>query len=185
MVEIHENYKVSVPPPWFRSTVERLLRSLGPEHVGGLRSVVLTDATGIGRGKTIRVGGRKYDRNRCRGFYNREWRGQMAWIQLMTDNIVEGSPTFLLRFQLFRDLAVADTLYHEVGHHLHETIGSATRGGEEAAEYWRRRLLRIHFRRQYQSVRPVLRVLKPLASLSLLLINRWLRTAEKGSRSTA
>src|SRR5262245_7313753 len=88
----------------------------------------------IGRGKTRRVAGRRYDINSCRGFYNFRWRGQQAWIQLVADNIVAGYPTPLLCFQLLRDLVVAQTLYHEVGHHLHEAVGSATRGGEEAAE---------------------------------------------------
>lgn len=165
MVEIHENYKVLVPPAWFRPTVERLLMSLGPEHLGGLQSVVLADAAGIGRGKTRRVGGRKYDRNSCRGFYNHQWRGQPAWIQLVTDNIVAGYPTSLLRFQLVRDLVVAEILYHEVGHHLHEAVGSATRGGDEAAENWRKRLLKIHAQRRYQYLRPFVSVLKPLVRL--------------------
>ena len=162
VIEIHERYKVTVPPAWFRPTVERLLESLRPEHVGGLRSVVLTDSAGIGREKTGRVGCRKYDRDKCRGFYYQEWRGQPAWIQLVTDNIIAGCPTFLMRLQLFRDQGVAEVLYHEVGHHLHMTVGSATRGGEEAAESWRKRLSRIHFRRRYWYLRPIVVVLQPL-----------------------
>src|SRR5215510_8995425 len=92
----------------------------------------------VGREKTGRVGCRKYDRDKCCGFYYQEWRGQPAWIQLVTDNIIAGCPTFLMRLQLFRDQGVAEVLYHEVGHHLHMTVGSATRGGEEAAESWRK-----------------------------------------------
>jgi hypothetical protein len=171
VVEIQENYKEFVPPAWFRSTVERLLTSLGAEHVGGLGSVVLTDAASIGRGKTHRVGSRKFERNRCRGFYNPKWRGQMAWIQLLTDNIVVGYPTFLLRLQLLRDLVVAEVLYHEVAHHLKDRVGSNGRGGEEAAEYWRRRLLKIHARRHYQYLRPVLFVLKPLVCFWLSMVH--------------
>lgn len=155
MIEIHESYKSFVPPPWFRPTVERLLMSLPLEHVGGLKSVILTDSASIGRGKTHRVAGRKYYRNTCLGFYHRQWRGQPAWVQLVTDNIVGGCPASLLRLQLFRDLEVGKTLYHEVGHHMHVTVGSAGRGGEETAEYWRKRLSRIHFRRRYWYLRPV------------------------------
>ena len=140
--------------------MERLLLSLNPEHVGGLQSVVLTDSASIGRGKTQRVADRKYDRKACLGFYHQEWRGEPAWIQLVTDNIVAVSPA--LPFQLFRDHEVARTLYHEVGHHLHETVGSATPGGEAAAQYWYERLWRIHFRRRYWYLRSVALVLKPL-----------------------
>ena len=134
--------------------------SLPLQHVGGLQSVILTDSASIGKGKTQRVAGRKYDRNACRGFYHQEWRGQPAWIQLVTDNILVSCPTALLRFQLFRDIEVGDTLYHEVGHHLHLTVGSARRGGEETAEYWCKRLTRLHFRRRYWYLRPVVVALK-------------------------
>jgi hypothetical protein len=165
-VTILESYKIFVPPDWFRPTVERLLRSLGPEHVGGLQSVVLTDSASIGRGKTQRVAGRKYDRKACLGFYHQEWRGESAWIQLVADNItrniVAGYPAYVLRFQLVCDYEVAGTLYHEVGHHLHETVGSATPGGEAAAEYWSKRLWRIHLRRRYWYLRPVSLALRPL-----------------------
>ena len=160
MIEIHESYKGFVPPPWFRPTVERLLMSLPPEHVGGLKSVILTDSASIGRGKTRRVAGRKYDRKTCRGFYYQEWRGQPASIQLVTDNILVGCPASLLRLQLFRDLEVGKVLYHEVGHHLHKTVGSAGRGDEETAEYWCKWLRRIHFRRRYWFLRPVVVALK-------------------------
>jgi hypothetical protein len=143
--------------------------SLGAEHLSGLQSVVLTDTASIGRGKTRRVGGRKYNRNSCRGFYNYQWRGQPAWIQLVTDNIVAGYPTSLLRVQLLRDLIVAQTLYHEIGHHLHEAVGSATRGGEDAAEYWRKRLLKIHVQRRYGYLRPLAPVLKAFTQLLIRL----------------
>ena len=57
MIEIHESYKGTfLAPAWFRPTVERLLKSLRPEHLGGLQSVVLTNSASIGRGKTRRVG---------------------------------------------------------------------------------------------------------------------------------
>jgi len=135
------------------------------EHVGGLKSVILTDSGSIGTGKTRRVAGRKYDRNACRGFYHQQWRGQPAWIQLVADNIVADCPPSLLRVQFVRDQEVAETLYHEVGHHLHFSVGSAARGDEEAAEYWRRRLSRIHFRRRYWYLRPVFLVLKPFVLL--------------------
>src|SRR5262245_59547583 len=104
--------------------------SVPMEHAGGLKSVILTDSASIGRGKTRRVAGRKYDRNACRGFYHQQWRGQPAWIQLVVDNIVASQSPAFLRVQLVRDQTVADTLYHEVGHHLHFSFGSAARGDE-------------------------------------------------------
>ena len=145
--------------------------SLGAEHLSGLQSISLTDSASIGRGKTRCVGGRKYDRNSCRGLYHHERRGQPAWIQLVADNIVASYPASLLRFQLFRDQAVSDTLYHELGHHRHATVGSATRGGEQAAEDWRKRLLKIHARRQYWYLRPI----APPVTALLRLLRRFNR----------
>jgi hypothetical protein len=170
MIEIHENYKGFVPPPWFRPTVERLLASLGPEHQGGLQSVVLTDGASIGRGKTHRVGGKKYDRKACLGFYHQLWRGEPAWIELVADNILSDYPAPVLWFRVVRDMVVGWTLYHEVGHHMDHTVGSATRGGEDAAEDWRRRLTRIHLRRHYWYLRPFLMALKPLVRLLRRLV---------------
>ena len=135
------------------------------EHVGSLKSVILTDSGAIGRDKTRRVSGRRYDRDACRGFYHQEWRGQPAWIQLVADNMMAGCPRALLRLQYFRDQEVAEVLYHEVGHHLHFSVGSAARGDEEAAEYWCRRLVRIHFRLRYWYLRPVFLLLRPIALL--------------------
>jgi hypothetical protein len=63
LVRITENYRDYVPPTWFRPAIERLLGSLDPEHVGGLEAVVLTNSGAVGKGKTGRVGGRKYRRN--------------------------------------------------------------------------------------------------------------------------
>jgi hypothetical protein len=86
----------------------------------------------------------------------------------------------LLRFQFFRDVAIGKSLYHEVGHHLHETVGSATSGGENAAHDWQRRLLRRHVRKRYWYLRPLRPILRMLAWLL-----RGLRTTKDGSTSTA
>lgn len=159
MPVIHEHYKQYVAPRWFRPTVERLLASLEPEHVSGVESVVLTDGASIGKGKTHRIGKRKYRRSNCLGFYRRASRTGRPWIELVADNIVPTIPRQLLWLQLFRDVCVANTLYHEVGHHLEHTVGAATRRGETAADDWCKRLTRIHFRKRYRYVVPVLKLL--------------------------
>jgi hypothetical protein len=163
MIEIHERYKVFQPPRWFRPTVERLLKSVSPEHTGLLQSVVLTDAASIGRGKTGRVQGRKHSRNQCLGFYHPARRDAAPWIELVADNILSRKKP--MRLQMFRDAVVSGTLYHEIGHHLHATVGSATRGGEEAAEDWQHRLWTLHFRKRYWWLHPLFLVLGPLVIL--------------------
>lgn len=78
MTQVRESYEANRAPNWMRSTVERLLESVPEELLGGLGSVVLTDSASIGGGKTHRVGGRKYERNDCRGFYHAGTRREVA-----------------------------------------------------------------------------------------------------------
>lgn len=70
MLSVVENYRSYTAAPWVGATVQRLLSGLEPHHIAGLGAIVLTDAAAIGRGKTPRVGGRKYNRNDCLGFYH-------------------------------------------------------------------------------------------------------------------
>lgn len=126
--------------------------------------MVLTNSSGVGKGKTSRVNGRKYKRAHCLGFYNPGSRNQAPWIEIVVDRTIESFPTFLTRFNVVRDNLLAGTLYHEIGHHLHETVGSAARGGEASAEDWRKRLTRLHNRRCYGYLRPVIRLIRFIAS---------------------
>src|SRR5438094_812312 len=95
VVNIYENYVRYTAPRWVRSSINRLMKTLSPEHVGGLRSIVLTSSAAIGRGKTGRVGGRKYLRGHCRGFYHQEWHGEPAWIEIVVDRSIGPIPRFL------------------------------------------------------------------------------------------
>jgi hypothetical protein len=165
VIDIYENYRGYEAPSWFRPTVDRLLQSLEAQHIAGLRSVVLSNSAAIGRGRTGRVNGRKYQRSDCLGFYHRSRRGEPPWIELIVDNIVSSHSRSLLRWQLFRDLFVAQYLYHEVGHHLHETVGSAAHGGEASADDWQERLGKLHGRKRYWYLRPLRSALRAAASI--------------------
>ena len=159
MVPILEDYQDYTPPSWFQRTVKRLLSSLSEGHVQGLSAIVLTNSSrAMGR-----KGGRSSRRNRRGtpiGRYHRACRGERAWIELIVDSIVEDLPRPLTHVALARDIAVGRVLYHEIGHHLHETVGSAARGGESSAEAWRKRLSRVHGRKRYGYLRPVLRMIR-------------------------
>ncbi len=159
MIPIREDFQDYVAPRWFRRTVERLLGSLANAHTQGLSAIVLTNATRAMR----RKGGRSSRRNRRGtpiGRYHHAYHGEGAWVELIVDRIVAGIPKPLLRAQVVRDLVVGHTLYHELGHHLHETIGSSARGGEPSAEAWGRRLSRLHVRKRYWYVRPFVRPIR-------------------------
>jgi hypothetical protein len=184
MIQVDESYGGAGVPNWMHSPVERLLQPVPEDLLGDLSSVVLTDSISIGRGKTHRVGGRKYDRSDCRGFYHARTRQEGAWIELVTDNMLAGWPKSVLASQFARDVVVSETLFHEVGHHLHVTVGSRGRSDEGAAKDWQRRLTRGHFRKRYWYLRPLARVtallLPAVRRLTSQLSSRASRAAHRG-----
>ena len=129
MVPIYEDYVSYTPPRWLRPTVVRLLSSIPETYQNGLASIVLTNAA--------RVAGRKsYRRQRKNrhalmvGGYHPRAKGSEPWIEIIADRTISPADRSLSFFQWARDIVVARVLFHELGHHLHATIGSAERGGE-------------------------------------------------------
>jgi len=183
MVRVSESYQAEGAPPWMRVTVERLLQSVPEDLLGSLGTVVLTDSASIGGGKTQRLAGRKYNRSECRGFYHAATRQEPAWIELVADNMVARWPKPVLTLRLARDVVVAQTLFHELGHHLSATVGARARSHEAAAEDWRLRLSRGYFRKRYGYLRLPIRValllLTPLRGLTSQLSGRASRAARR------
>jgi hypothetical protein len=172
VIPISENYEEYRPPAYAYPTIAKLLSSLPDRYLSGLRSVVLTNRKQIGKGKTGRIKGKKHPRYQCLGFYHPEKNGEPPWIELIVDNIiaacfVPGKTHFLIHIPVARKLAFADTLFHEVGHHLDCTIGAPARGGEAAAEAWKKRLLSSYFRRRYWYLAPFMRIAKALVKLMM------------------
>ncbi len=165
MIPVYENYEGYRPPRYARSAITKLLSQLPQQYLTGLQSVVLTNAAAVGKGKTPRVAGKKYARNTCLGFYHAKYKGEPAWIEILVDNIVAssfgaGMPRYWYRIPPMRNIAFASTLYHEVGHHLDQTIGAPAPGGEAAAEAWMAKLLHAYFRKRYWYLVPFLGVAK-------------------------
>ena len=168
MVAIHENYQDYSPPIFVRKTVSKLLSRLPEPYLSGLEAVVLTNAVAIGKGKTRRVGIRKYKRNECLGFYHHKSKGEVAWIEIVVDNIIASSfgpqlPRFLRYIPPVREGAFGTVLYHEMGHHLDHTIGPLGRGSESSADAWRDKLLVAYFIKNYWYLKPFLAGIKAVA----------------------
>jgi hypothetical protein len=132
-----------------RSTVERLLQSVRDDRLGRLGTVVLTDSASIGHDKTQRIGGCKCSRNECRGFCHAATRQEPAWIELVVDNMVERWPKPILALPFVRDVVVAQTLFHELGHHLFATVGLTREATRRPLKDWRRRLSREYLSKRY------------------------------------
>lgn len=174
ILPVREDYRDYRPPKWVEKSIRRLLQSLSSAHVGGLSAIVLTESSKVGKGRAARARGRKYQLRECLGFYRRAHAGEPAAVFLIVDNILQSRPQFHW-LQFARDAMLGDVLYHEVGHHLHATVGSHAAGGETAAEAWKTRLGRLHFRRRYWYLRPLARPARVL--LRVLRRRRAQRTA--------
>jgi len=159
MTAVVTSFKTFEAPRWLLPTVACLLATVPPGHAQSLSHVLLTDSDSIGRGKSARVRGRKWNRRDCCGFYHRATPRSPAHIVVIVDNVLRGLPGALRSIPFFREHALGRTLYHEVGHHLNLIVGSTSRPGEAAAESWSTRLLRQHWRSRHQISRAVFRVL--------------------------
>lgn len=150
-VLVVEDYASYAPPDWVIPTIERLLGSLSDGHINGLGAIVLSDAV-TAKKRKMRAA-RRQRHGVFIGRYHRAWKQDRAWIEIVIDLALDRVPARHLDLQFVRDFAVGTVLFHEVGHHLHYTIGSAGRGGESSAEEWEVRLALVHFRKHYRNLR--------------------------------
>jgi hypothetical protein len=171
---VREDFESYTPPRWVRRSVARLLASLSSQHVGGLSAIVLTESLRVSGGRTHRIRGRKFPARQCLGFYHARWKGEPPVVLLVVDNILSGRPAWFWWLPFTRDVMVGGVLYHEIGHHLNDTVGSLARGEEASADEWRRRLMAIHARRRSWPLRIVR---TPL----LFLLRAWKRRV-RGAR---
>jgi hypothetical protein len=151
-VKIVEAYRNWVPPVNAAKTVARLVAGVPGRHLAGLESIILTNSSGLRhsrRREKTWANTRKVRVVDCRGLYRQAWKGQPACIELFVDNIVKGRHPVVLRIPMLREMSFAETLYHEIGHHIHLTQAPEYRGREEVAENWERRLRRSYFWRTY------------------------------------
>jgi hypothetical protein len=172
MIPIHENYKAYRPPRQVLSTVSKLMGEIPAGYLSDLESVVLTNSTAIGRGKNMRIAGRKHAPNQYLGFYHPAWKGQRAWIEIVVDNVVtasfgQGDFRFLCHVPVLRNMAFGSVLYHEVGHHLHKATGALAAGDESGADAWRDRLIVRYFRKRYWYLVPFLGLARRVAKAGL------------------
>jgi hypothetical protein len=178
MVPVREDFDGYTPPRWVGPTVERLLDSLLSEHLIGLSSIVLTESAKTARVKMHRKGGRKYAPNQRLGFYVPAWRGEPPAIYLIVDNMLgRERPPWL---QIARDFTVAEVLFHEVGHHLNAKVGLISSTEEVSADAWRRKLWRVHCRKRYWFLRPLLRLVRLMHAVVSRLAQRARRRTTAG-----
>jgi hypothetical protein len=176
-IEICESYKDFSPPSWVHKSATRLIEGVPDKYLAGLHSVTLTNVDRLNhtrrRQKTISRK-RKVAVRECRGLYHYKWQGKPAHIELFVDQIIHRWPLIVLKVPLFQDLLLADVLYHELGHHIHNTTAPEHREQEDVAEDWQKKLGRDYFRQKYKWLKPFMMILKPIVAL-LLKITRLIQ----------
>jgi hypothetical protein len=158
---ITESYQHFRPAIDAMSTVDRLLTGIPQKYLVGLKTVVLTDSTGLNhqsRRKKTWSRKRKVRIQECAGLYHQAWQGEPAWIELFVDNAISRCPGYLLKVPFVRDLQVASVLYHEIGHHIHKTQAPRYREREDVADDWSFRLATHYIRHRYWYFWPLLYV---------------------------
>jgi hypothetical protein len=108
---------------------------LGEEVTTGLSSVVLTDSSMIDSRKFVRVRGKRIPESACEAFYHEATHRRQPWIELIMDNIAATEPASLHCIPFMRELVIARTLFHEIGHHVYRSVGG-TRFPASEAELW-------------------------------------------------
>jgi len=158
-ITIQDAYRDFVPPVNAQRTVDGLLSGIPGKYVSGLKTVVLTNAGGLShdrrKQKTLSRK-RKVLIRESRGLYHQKYHNDPAWIEVFVDNVCQGWPSWLLRIPFFRDLAFADVVFHELGHHIQKTQVPEFKEREDVADKWSKRLNRHYFWRRYWYLMPLL-----------------------------
>jgi hypothetical protein len=170
-VKVNEAYKGWSAPGWVHKVTRGLLEAVDPRHLRGLQAVVLTNRQALTRDRKrakVRWRSRKVRIVDSLGLYHHATPREGAWIELMTDSVLAGAPRWAWSFAIVRDGLFADTLYHEIGHHIHAVHAPEYRERENVADEWRNRLTRAMYRHRH----PVFARLMAVAVTPF----RWVRT---------
>ncbi len=144
MPEIIEFYGDYEPPFDVGAVVRALLPVVPPKALSGLRSIVLTASTQLPskeRRRKIRALGMVFLGSESRGCYREQRQGRPATIELYVDNMVKHRSEEQLQSERERELLVGETLFHEIGHHVHRRHRPRNVDTEIVAEEWRKKLL--------------------------------------------
>ena len=169
-VKVVAQYHNYSPPIDVYRSVQLLLKFVPQNYLVGLHKVVLTNSEEVAnqiRGKISREK-RRFRLSECLGFYSN---GQIV---LLIDKIFNNFPEFFLLIPPFKTYVIGETLYHEIGHHIHRIEQPGYRADKETvADEWKEKLLQRFVTERYWYLAKLIRMIilgvNPIAS--------WLRRA--------
>lgn len=147
----------------------RLVGATPERYVGGLGAVVLTNLDAMNREQRRRKSrwrGRQVSVAQLLGRYHPAWNGAQAWIEIFVDQVFKDCPRWVQWVPPIRELLLADTLYHEIGHHVHRTQKPEYTEKESVADRWQRRLSAQYWRRQYWYLMPLAMLVYPVGRMA-------------------
>jgi hypothetical protein len=150
MVQVLEEFRWLRPPANYRTTVERLLKSVPPEYLKDLDRVCLRDTAALRGAWPAKM---PPDTGNA-GAYVHAWKGHKAEIELNLDVITAGCPNWAQKIPILREGLVGRVLFHEIGHHIHHTVKRDPRPKEVMADRWARLLWRSYILRRLWYLRP-------------------------------
>jgi hypothetical protein len=151
--KIIEEYFEYTPPIHVSGSVRQLLAVVPEKYLSGLYKVTLTNSGRMHkvRGKMF-AGKYRVRPADCRGLY------ADGHIRLLIDQIFCECPEYFLLFPPLKKFLLAQTLYHEIGHHIHKLESPGYRVNRETfADEWRDKLMPL-FLRRYWYLAPFFRI---------------------------
>lgn len=177
-LKILEQYQDYSPPIRVNEAVRLLVRHIPEEHLKGLHKIVLTNSASVLssiKGKQISEG-RRFRPADCLGLYSN------GHIFLVLDHILSFYPETLLLVPMIKTLVIGETLYHEVGHHIHSLEQPGYRANREVfADEWKDKLLTAFFTRRYWYLAAPLRAYVRLIHPRLVRSGRPTETEPRNS----
>jgi len=153
-VKIREQYLDYTPPVVLYRSLRLLLRYVPQEYLANLHTITLTNSAAMLKmyhGKILSEKRRVRPAD-CRGLYGR------GNIYLITDQMFSDCSEFFLLLPPVKTYLIAETLYHEIGHHIHRLEHPGYRANQETvADEWRDKLLRDFARQRYWYFGPLVR----------------------------
>jgi hypothetical protein len=153
--EVREAYLEYTPPFDVAAVVRDLLSYVPAEYLSGLKCVVLLNASGRSRRdrrRRIASQGKRHLAGTCLGFYHGQHKGAPAHIEIHVDRVIQRAGRLALLVSAYRDSLFAWTLYHELGHHIHQVLHPQHREPENVANDWAERLRNAMLRQKYHSL---------------------------------
>jgi hypothetical protein len=178
--QVLDCYNNSRPPFDVTARVRSLLLCVPAQQIAGLHHIELKNASSLNRDarrKKTWSRGKKVTARQALGLYHPAHTGHLAWIEIFVDNTLGGMPAWLPG--LFKDVAIANVLYHEIGHHIHSTSNPEHREREDVADVWKRRLATAMIRRKYWYIYPLFRIAAGSARLRSSLVKMTLEARGK------